>query len=67
MTIDDVNPSTAHKSTHASSDAISKKDDEPVSEEMIAAILSGVKAFKNGERFHTGKQVLKMLDADDES
>ncbi|MDE0090123.1 MAG: hypothetical protein OXP12_02045 [Thaumarchaeota archaeon] len=67
MPIDDVEPGAAHTTAYASSDTVSKSDDEPVSEEMIDAVLSGVEAYKNGERFYTGEEVLKMLDADDES
>lgn len=67
MPIDDVDPGTAHTTAYVSSDTVSKSDDEPVSEQMIDDVLSGVEAYKNGERFYTGKEVLKMLDADDES
>ena len=67
MPVDDMEPSAAHTTAYASSDVVSKSDDEPVSEEMMDNILSGVEAYKNGERFYTGKEVLKMLDADDES
>ena len=66
MPIDDVEPSTVHTTAYASSDTVSKGDDEPVSEKMIDDVLSGIEAYKNGERFYTGKEVLKMLDADDE-
>ena len=67
MPVDDVEPSTTHPTTYASSGTISKNDDEPVSEEMIDGVLSGVEAYKNGERFYTGDEVLKILDADDGS
>ena len=67
MPIGDVEPSTSHTTAHVSSDTVSKSDDEPVSEKMIVGVLSGVEAYRNGERFYTGKEVLKMPDADDES
>ena len=67
MPIDDADPSAAHTTAYVSSDTVSKSDDEPVSEEMIDDVLSGVEAYENGERFYTGKEVLKMLDADGES
>ena len=67
MPVDDADPDTVHSTAHVSSDTVSKSDDEPISEEMIDDVLSGVEAYNNGERFYTGKEVLKMLDADDES
>ena len=67
MPIDDVDPGTARTTAYVSSDTVSESDDEPVSEEMIDDVLSGVEAYNNGERFYTRKEVLKMLDANDES
>ena len=67
MPVDGVDPSTTQSTTYASSNTISKNDDEPVSEEMIDDILSGVEAYKNGERFYTGDEILKILDADNKS
>ena len=57
MSVDDVDLGTAHTAAYASSDTISKNDDKSVSEEMIDDVLNSVKAYKNGERFYTGRNL----------